>query len=191
MIKETVIKLFDYSLLGEIKMKYGILMIIIILVAANAELVSNDYAMMRKDNNTYSTTDGGKTWNQIMKLDQNQFATLEKNGTKYTTDGGRTWQNANAQRRSAEMELKVFSLYPNPLNCDILNVSLTNDLTNKYYEIFIYDLFGRCLMNTNSMAVTKSFNGFNLDLKDMTNGSYIFKLKTNDDIYFNTFLINR
>jgi len=178
--------------LGEIKMKFSVLVIIIITILAYSDVISNNNAMLKKHNNIYITSDGGKTWKKIVKEAHNQFATFVKNGTKYTTDGGKTWIKEIAQRKSVVIEATHgFSLYPNPLTHENLNIALPQGITGKYFEFFISDLFGRCFMNSNSKSLNLKGNEINLDLKDMTNGSYIFKLQSGDDVYVKIFLINR
>jgi Neuraminidase (sialidase) len=174
-------------------MRYCVLIIFLFIIATCSELISNDNAILRKNNITYITSDGGKTWKKIVKeKNYNQFATINnKNGRSYTTDGGKTWQKANAQRTSAEMPSQGFSLYPNPMSGDNLNIALPQELSGKYFEIFIYDLFGRCLVNSNSKTLKTNNNEINLDLKDLSNGPYTIKFQSDEEIYSKTFIINR
>lgn len=73
---------------------------------------------------------------------------------------------------SIDPQVTQFSYYPNPVQ-DILHI----DSKEKISEITIYDLTGREILSKNSFK----YHDYTIDLSDLTRGSYLVKIKLNED----------
>jgi len=81
-----------------------------------------------------------------------------------------------------EVDLNHLSLTPNPANNQMrLNI----DETNESMDVSIYNMVGQLMLQK-----AKVFNGKIVDISTLATGVYLVKVKTNDKIFVQKFLVN-
>jgi len=73
-----------------------------------------------------------------------------------------------------ELEIDIVS-YPNPASSNI-NFKLTSPDDN-YANIYVYDLVGRLVIETNNMTIYKGTQLINMNIEKLPAGHYIYKLR--------------
>jgi len=92
----------------------------------------------------------------------------------------------NSTINSNEIKATALNIYPNPTTGNInLNLSLEND---SEAQVLIVNRLGQTVYN-NQVQLVKGDNQFNLNLDNLSNGSYYLKLETKNKVISKPFVI--
>jgi|GEM_PF-1536013 len=86
-----------------------------------------------------------------------------------------------------ESELFDFYISPNPAK-EFLSISLDGNNSIPNFSICIYDIFGNALLNKN-FSSNGSVRNFNMNIEDLSQGIYYFKLITTNSLMVKKFVV--
>ncbi|MFK8038504.1 MAG: T9SS type A sorting domain-containing protein, partial [Crocinitomicaceae bacterium] len=158
----------------------------------NAILVGTEFGLFRTEN-------GGTSWEfvdapfgktAIFDLEQNWRSWDEgcfANGQMYIGTHGRGIWSTNEYLSDdlpkdnviVELGISNLKLYPNPVISDV-NVNFDVKEAGKG-SVSVYDLTGKLIVDMQNISLNEGKNNIVLGLSDLSNGTYIVKLKTESD----------
>lgn len=146
---------------------------------ANIVWLSTESGLTRFDGENWKTFN---TDNSNLPSNTINSILIDENTTKWVaTDQGLISFAGSALSTSDEQNIKVeFKLFPNPTN-DFITLKMPSDGIGSTIEIF--NILGKSMK-----SIKIASNNYKIDISDLANGVYLFRLQTKDGMAFKKFI---
>jgi hypothetical protein len=176
-------------------MKYSIIILFLMLNVCLAQnSTSNQAIFINKSQKVMITQDGGKSWSEIEKVsnkvDNNtcKTAIFIKNGKRLTSDGGKTWSLSTENLKQGERG--DFKIFPNPVNGNIINISIPGKDDEKILNLYIYDLLGNKKLEFDRQNLNQGTMGLiQISVDNLPSGNYQLVLRTENNSFYSLIML--